>query len=96
VNPLFEIVALLTWAVAPIHSAAIPQQHNGDSHLSNLVYIYSEIWNTATQCDHATLTLLTGECGITAKEYDIILRKNGVFWDVTPCGSCKNRHFGGN
>jgi hypothetical protein len=21
--------------------------------------------------------------------------KNGVFSDVTPCGSCKNRHFGG-
>jgi hypothetical protein len=21
--------------------------------------------------------------------------KNGVFWDVTLCGSCKNRHFGG-
>jgi hypothetical protein len=21
--------------------------------------------------------------------------KNGVFWLVTPCGSCKNRHFGG-
>jgi hypothetical protein len=21
--------------------------------------------------------------------------KNGVFWDVTPCGSCKNRSFGG-
>jgi hypothetical protein len=21
--------------------------------------------------------------------------KNGVFWDVTPCGSCKNRHFWG-
>jgi hypothetical protein len=21
--------------------------------------------------------------------------KNGVFWDVMPCGSCKNRHFGG-
>jgi hypothetical protein len=20
---------------------------------------------------------------------------NGVFWDVTPCGSCKNRRFGG-
>jgi hypothetical protein len=20
--------------------------------------------------------------------------KNGVFWDVTPCGSCKNRRFG--
>jgi hypothetical protein len=22
--------------------------------------------------------------------------KDGVFWDVTPCGSCKNRRFGGN
>jgi hypothetical protein len=22
-------------------------------------------------------------------------RKNAVFWDVTPCGSCKNRRFGG-
>jgi hypothetical protein len=21
--------------------------------------------------------------------------KNAVFWDVTPCGSCKNRPFGG-
>jgi hypothetical protein len=21
--------------------------------------------------------------------------KNGVFWDVTPCGSFKNRRFGG-
>jgi hypothetical protein len=20
--------------------------------------------------------------------------KNGVFWDVMPCGSCKNRRFG--
>jgi hypothetical protein len=24
-----------------------------------------------------------------------IKKKNGVFWDVTPCGSCKNRRFGG-
>jgi hypothetical protein len=26
----------------------------------------------------------------------IILKvKNAVFWDMTPCGSCKNRRFGG-
>jgi hypothetical protein len=25
----------------------------------------------------------------------LIIQKNGVFWDVTPCGSCKNRRFGG-
>jgi hypothetical protein len=24
-----------------------------------------------------------------------IIMKNGVFWVVTPCGSCKNRRFGG-
>jgi hypothetical protein len=29
-----------------------------------------------------------GELGTTLK--------NGVFWDVTPCGSCKNRRFGGS
>jgi hypothetical protein len=23
------------------------------------------------------------------------IMKNGVFWDITPCGSCKNRRFGG-
>jgi hypothetical protein len=22
--------------------------------------------------------------------------KNGVFWDVTPCGSCKNQRLGGS
>jgi hypothetical protein len=26
---------------------------------------------------------------------DAVTMKNAVFWVVTPCGSCKNRHFGG-
>jgi hypothetical protein len=25
----------------------------------------------------------------------ISVMKNSVFWDVTPCGSCKNRRVGG-
>jgi hypothetical protein len=24
-----------------------------------------------------------------------VTMKNSVIWDVTPCGSCKNRRFGG-
>jgi hypothetical protein len=24
-----------------------------------------------------------------------VTMKNGVFWNITPCGSCKNRRFGG-
>jgi hypothetical protein len=27
--------------------------------------------------------------------FTAVTMKNGVFWVVTPCGSCKNRHFGG-
>jgi hypothetical protein len=27
--------------------------------------------------------------------FKAVTMKNGVFWDVAPCGSCKNRRFGG-
>jgi hypothetical protein len=27
--------------------------------------------------------------------FAVVTMKNGVFWEVTPCGSCKNRRFGG-
>jgi recombination DNA repair RAD52 pathway protein len=27
--------------------------------------------------------------------FTAVTMKNGVFWDVTPYGSCKNRRFGG-
>jgi hypothetical protein len=26
-------------------------------------------------------------------EDTFVEKKNGIFWDVTPCGSCKNRRF---
>jgi hypothetical protein len=26
--------------------------------------------------------------------FTAVTMKNGVFWDVTPCDSCKNRRFG--
>jgi hypothetical protein len=41
---------------------------------------------------------------LVMKQHDIHVRsevfmavtmKSTVFWDVTSCGSCKNRHFGG-
>jgi hypothetical protein len=32
---------------------------------------------------------------LMASEQTMIFMKNGVFWDVTQCGSCKNRRFGG-
>jgi hypothetical protein len=27
--------------------------------------------------------------------FTAVTMKNAVFWDVTPCGSSKSRHFGG-
>jgi cytidine deaminase len=27
--------------------------------------------------------------------FKAVTLKNGVFWDLTPCGSCWNRRFGG-
>jgi hypothetical protein len=27
--------------------------------------------------------------------FKVVTMKNAVFWNVTPCGSCKNRRFGG-
>jgi hypothetical protein len=27
--------------------------------------------------------------------FTVVTMKDGVSWDVTPCGSCKNRRFGG-
>jgi hypothetical protein len=27
--------------------------------------------------------------------FTAVTMKNGVFWDVTPCGSCKKQRFGG-
>jgi hypothetical protein len=27
--------------------------------------------------------------------FTAVTMKNGVFWDVTPCGFCKDRRFGG-
>jgi hypothetical protein len=36
--------------------------------------------------------------GIVCVRFEVftaVAIKNGVFWDITPCGSCKNRRFGG-
>jgi hypothetical protein len=33
--------------------------------------------------------------GIIFDVFRAVTMKNGVFWDVTPCGSCKNRRSGG-
>jgi hypothetical protein len=47
----------------------------------------------ASNMKQTTETREMGRPGRTVRK--IRLNKNAVFWDVTPCGSCKNRRFGG-
>jgi hypothetical protein len=35
------------------------------------------------------------DMGERCEVFTAVTMKKGVFWDVTPCGSCKNRRFGG-
>jgi hypothetical protein len=41
------------------------------------------------------LKILIHEFYIRFEVFMAVTMKNGVFWDVTLCGSCKNRRFGG-
>jgi hypothetical protein len=41
-------------------------------------------WNTKTEAHD-----------IRFEVFMAVTMKNGVFWDVTSCGSCKYRRFGG-
>jgi hypothetical protein len=35
------------------------------------------------------------KCCVRFEVSTAVTTSNAVFWDVTLCGSCKNRHFGG-
>jgi hypothetical protein len=39
--------------------------------------------------------LLTTHGYVRFEVFMAVTMKNGLFWDVTPCGSCMNRRFGG-
>jgi hypothetical protein len=40
------------------------------------------------------LDMISGQVTVVRFEvFTAVTMKNGVFWDVTPRGSCKNRHF---
>jgi hypothetical protein len=40
-------------------------------------------------------TMYTVFLHVIFEVFTAVTTKNGVFWDVTPYGSCKNRRFGG-
>jgi hypothetical protein len=49
---------------------------------------------TAVKTSNLTLMKLSLRVPVRRKRMQGKVMKNGVFWVVTPCGSCKNRRFG--
>jgi hypothetical protein len=48
--------------------------------------------------EYAAVTWRSGETSlyvVRPEVFTALTMKNGVFWDVMQCGSCKNRCFGG-
>jgi hypothetical protein len=41
------------------------------------------------------LQIPAGKCCVSFVIFTAVTIKNASFWDVTPCGSCRNRIFGG-
>jgi hypothetical protein len=41
------------------------------------------------------LLVQTQYSSVKFEVFTVVIMENGVFWDVTPCGACKNRRFGG-
>jgi hypothetical protein len=49
------------------------------------------VYNTSANINQCSRAIIAW-----ARNYrDLLTVKNAVFWDVTPCGSCKNQCFGG-
>jgi hypothetical protein len=51
----------------------------------NKIYSYVRDFNVITN----------NPSDVRLEVFTAVTMKNGVFWDVTPCGSCKNRCFEG-
>jgi hypothetical protein len=59
--------------------------------LCNEMILWERLTGTYKQCGFCGWTL----CHEKFEVFTAVTMKNGVFWEVTPCGSCKNRRFGG-
>jgi hypothetical protein len=44
---------------------------------------------------HINLRRSEHELGVRFWVFMAVIPKNAIFWDIVPCGSCKNQHFRG-
>jgi hypothetical protein len=49
----------------------------------------------AANLQHLVASAMNTDCYVRFDVFSAVTMKNGVFWNITLCGSCKNRRFGG-
>jgi hypothetical protein len=80
------------------HSSTFSPYHQLVRNLNFSVHL-DKCWdNVSTNSDQSFsryIPFIIPSQGMLYKKCNHKTVKNGVFWDVTPCGSCKNRRFGG-
>jgi hypothetical protein len=61
----------------------------------NVLYGVHEV-QIDCQCSiYGSIYIRTAREFVRFEVFTAVTMKNGVFWDIKPCGCCKNRHFGG-
>jgi hypothetical protein len=77
----------LTLDISRLHLRAPYYQHS-EITLHNVHRIKAELFCKAED-------KFRNELLLRFEVFMAVTMKNAVFWGTTPCGSCKNRHFGG-
>jgi hypothetical protein len=85
-NPSFVSTIYLN-----ITSQATVGSHQAYSLATILIYIKLNLVSCATDI----CQLLGNSCVVRLAIFTAVTMKNALFWDVTSCGSCKSRRFGG-
>jgi hypothetical protein len=76
-----------------------PVQATGIRHFSDTDMSFIPVYSTQRpeQIEPNVMVHYSETCLVYVRfeVFTAMTMKNVVYWDVTPCGSCKNRHFGG-
>jgi hypothetical protein len=101
-----SFVKIPNWSQCLHHSSPAASNSSG---AQNSVYPECQLNGKAQQPDNTVCNLQSATFGtgisvpfivedigdVRFEVFMAVTMKNGVFWDVMPCGSCKNQRFGG-
>jgi hypothetical protein len=70
--------------------------HNPEFYPSSSLLFKLETFRRLRFCLRSRMEIFINVIDVVRfEDFTAVTKNNGVFWVVTPCGSCKNRSFGG-